>query len=290
VSNGIRIFEHNFRNSRLDLLLCMVVFFLPTGRIKFSKNSVAGFSLEYALLNVSGYIFYSMYSVGGTIYAHLGTGKVEPNDLVFALHGVALSSAHLTQAFIYERGAQKTFALWAIVLLIVEWTMIFVTFLLEGLIDVGEFPSGYNTFKAAGYSKALITLLKYCPQVYLNYSRKSTVGWSIHNVILDFIGGTFSILQQVIDMIYNGKTEGNWNFFGSGGDAFNIVKFMLGAMSIIFDVIFMFQHFVLYRISHDHEILDEDVFDLKSSKHTFLADEDENYKSLTKNGEIINKT
>jgi cystinosin len=172
-----------------------------------------------------------MYSVGGTVYTHLGTGKVETNDLVFALHAFALSSVQLTQAFIYERGEQKTFALWAVVLLVVEWITVLATFLLEGLIDVGEFPSGYNTFKAAGYSKALITLLKYCPQVYLNYSRKSTVGWSIHNIMLDFTGGSLSILQQVIDMIYNGKTEGDWNFFGSGGDAFNVVKFMLGAMS-----------------------------------------------------------
>jgi len=27
--------------------------------------------------------------------------------------------------------------------------------------------------------------------VYLNYIRESTVGWSIENVLLDLIGGTF---------------------------------------------------------------------------------------------------
>ena len=35
-------------------------------------------------------------------------------------------------------------------------------------------------------------------KVYLNYKRKSTVGWSITNIMLDFTGGTFSILQDVI--------------------------------------------------------------------------------------------
>jgi hypothetical protein len=33
--------------------------------------------------------------------------------------------------------------------------------------------------------------------------------------------------------------------FAGGG--FNIVKWMLGVMSIGFDIIFMFQHYVLYR-------------------------------------------
>ena len=45
-----------------------------------------------------------------------------------------------------------------------------------------------------GYCKALITFVKYCPQVYLNFKRKSTVGWNIYNILLDLTGGTFSLL------------------------------------------------------------------------------------------------
>lgn len=94
-----------------------------------------------------------------------------------------------------------------------------------------------------GYSKALITLVKYMPQVYLNWKRKSTVGWSLANVLLDFTGGAFSFAQQGID---------NWNQskkfvdFGAS-DGFNIVKFLLSVIAMIFDLIFMFQHYVLYR-------------------------------------------
>ena len=80
------------------------------------------------------------------------------------------------------------------------------------------------------------------PQVYLNYSRKSTVGWSIANVLLDFTGGMLSVLQIFID----GANTGNWNVFGGGG-AFNIAKFCLGFISITFDIIFMVQHYLLYR-------------------------------------------
>ena len=38
--------------------------------------SVGGFSLEFALLNPSGFFFYSVYSVGGRVNPNLGTGSV----------------------------------------------------------------------------------------------------------------------------------------------------------------------------------------------------------------------
>ena len=120
--------------------------FYPQWILNWKKKSVAGFSLEFALLNVSGFFFYSTYSIGGFVYPHLGTGTVEPNDLVFAIHAFLLSSVQFTQAFIYERGKQKSFALWAIVLLIWEWITLLVVFLLEGIIDIGLLPQGFNFF------------------------------------------------------------------------------------------------------------------------------------------------
>ena len=66
------------------------------------------------------------------------------------------------------------------------------------------------------------------PQVYLNYKRKSTVGWSLENILLDFTGGMFSMVQQFIDTA------------NIVGEEFNIVKFLLGLISVCFDLIFMF--------------------------------------------------
>ena len=37
------------------------------------------------------------------------------------------------------------------------------------------------------------------PQVYLNAVRKSTDGWNIDNVVLDFTGGTLSLAQLLLD-------------------------------------------------------------------------------------------
>lgn len=33
----------------------------------------------------------------------------------------------------------------------------------------------------------------------MNYKRKSTIGWSIGNIFLDFAGGILSILQMIIN-------------------------------------------------------------------------------------------
>ena len=117
--------------------------FYPQLYIIYKSKSVAGFSLEYALLNVSGYLFYSMYSLGGYIYPHLGTGTVELSDVAFAVHGLLLSSAHLTTAFIYKRGIQKHlgehiafyfksyFKVWAMLLLVFEWALLIIVFTIE---------------------------------------------------------------------------------------------------------------------------------------------------------------
>ena len=149
-------------------LISWTVSFYPQAILNWQKKSVAGFSIEFAILNVWGFFFYSLYSVGGYIYSHLGTGVVDLNDLLFAVHAYLISSIHLSQVFIYDRGNQTTFAIWVVLLLIVEWIVIFALFMLEGVIGVTWLPNSANTFRMAGYWKALITLLKYWPQVSLS--------------------------------------------------------------------------------------------------------------------------
>ena len=89
-----------------------------------------------------------------------------------------------------------------------------------------------------GYVKLTTVVVKYIPQAWLNYKRKSTVGWSIYPMLLDFAGGWFSLAQLLIDA----SLQGDWS-----GVIGNPVKFGLGNITIIFDIVFMLQHFVLYR-------------------------------------------
>lgn len=72
----------------------------------------------------------------------------------------------------------------------------------------------------------------------MNYKRQATTGWSIHNILLDFTGGLFSIAQMFL-ISYN---YDDWiSIFG------NFTKFGLGVISIFFDIFFMIQHYILYK-------------------------------------------
>lgn len=72
----------------------------------------------------------------------------------------------------------------------------------------------------------------------MNYRRKSTLGWSIGNILLDFTGGTLSMLQ----MMLNAYNYDDWqSLFGDP------TKFGLGLFSVLFDIVFIVQHYVLYR-------------------------------------------
>lgn len=161
--------------------------------------------------------------------------------MCFALHAFCLSSVQLVQIWMYDRGVQKDINKYVVMFLVFLWLCSLTTYTYE----VSGHPIknlNWDTFLVMGYCKAAISFVKYIPQVYLNYSRQSTVGWSLANVLLDLTGGVLSFLQIWI----NAQALGEPVF---SGEAFNLVKFILSCMSILFDSIFLFQHYVLYSHS-----------------------------------------
>ena len=85
--------------------------------------------------------------------------------------------------------------------------------------------------------KLILTVWKYIPQVFANFKRQSTIGWSIIQQLLDFSGGVLSMLQLLIDSSLQADLSGI-----SG----NPVKVGLSQISLVFDIIFITQHYVLY--------------------------------------------
>ncbi|KAK7844798.1 cystinosin like protein [Quercus suber] len=74
-------------------------------------------------------------------------------------------------------------------------------------------------------------------EVFMNFARKSTDGFSIGNILLDFSGGVANYGQMAVQSI----DQDSWvNFYG------NIGKTLLSLVSIFFDLIFIFQHYVIY--------------------------------------------
>ena len=223
--------------------------FYPQTWQNYCTKSVAGFSVEFAMLNPVGFYFYTIYNLQGLVDPAIGnTGTIYTNDLFFAVHAVALASIQFTQIFMYDNGKQKSINWYVVAFLCVEFTAIGTVFGIE-LNRAATLDQNWGTIRLCGYCKAAITFIKYMPQVYLNWQRKSTVGWSIENVMLDFFGGAFSFSQLVVDSTARGKP-----LFGGGGDqGFNIVKFLLSIFAMMFDIIFLIQHYVLYRGAWEHE-------------------------------------
>ena len=89
-----------------------------------------------------------------------------------------------------------------------------------------------------GYIKLVATFVKYIPQAWFNYQRQSTKGWSIGQILFDFAGGILSLSQLLIDA----SLQADWS-----GVLGNPAKLGLSNISLFFDIIFITQHYVLYR-------------------------------------------
>ncbi|GIY16616.1 cystinosin homolog [Caerostris darwini] len=226
--------------------ICWSISFYPQVIENYRRKSVVGLNFDFLGLNLTGFIAYSVFNIGVRYIREVqleyhiahptGVIPVEVNDVVFSVHAVFVTILTIGQCFIYERGDQ-TIAKSTVAVLALVWSTAAVFLLLTAL-HVNKYTPWLTFLYFFSYVKLGVTLTKYIPQVVYNYKRKSTVGWSIGTVLLDFIGGLFSIGQMFI-ISYN--FDDWYSLIG------NFTKFGLGIASIAFDVIFMVQHFCLYR-------------------------------------------
>ncbi|CAE7298167.1 unnamed protein product [Symbiodinium sp. KB8] len=219
--------------------------FYPQFWLNYVRKSVIGMSFDYQLLNVVGFTAYTIFncsfyyneSVKQQYFdKHHAHNVVQANDVFFALHALFWTFMTCGQIFFYERGTQR-FGLFTLIISIGS-TVLFGIYAI--VIAAGVQGSIFNWLDyviGVSYVKLGVTLIKYAPQVYLNYSRQSTAGWNVWNVLLDFTGGSLSVLQQLLDCAWTN----NWE--GISGDP---VKFALGLTSMVFDTMFMTQHYCLY--------------------------------------------
>lgn len=226
--------------------------FYPQIYSNFKRKSVVGLNFDFLALNIYGFTMYSLFNCGLYFSATIqeeyfrrhprGLNPVQLNDVFFSLHAAFATFVTVIQCIIYERGDQRV----SIVgrgLLGLFTLIVIVTCSLAGASKL----EWLDFLTYCSFIKLCITLIKYIPQAYMNYKRKSTVGWSIGNIFLDFIGGFLSILQMTL----NAYNYDDWvSFFGDA------TKFGLGLFSLIFDIFFMLQHYVFYRDSKEFTIVD----------------------------------
>lgn len=206
-------------------------------------NVLVGFTAYYA----STQAFYSSTTIRDEYAARHGglAPTVRVNDVSFALHGLVLSvittSQYLAPRLLWGFEPSKGSRPSSVALGVIAGSVVGV--ILTVIVAAsGDSWSALDVVYAVGYVKVVVTLVKYTPQALANWRNRSTVGWSIAQILLDLGGGVLSLAQLAIDSYL----QRDWS-----GVTGNPVKFALGNASLVYDGIFVVQHYILYR--HNRE-------------------------------------
>ncbi|KAI5443361.1 cystinosin homolog isoform X1 [Lathyrus oleraceus] len=216
--------------------------FYPQLFMNFSRKSVVGLNFNYLLLNNTKQSLYLIYNASLYFSSTLqfqyhkkyGFDQMIPvaaNDVAFSIHAVLITTILLFQVIIYERGNQSISKITMGII-----TMVWVT---AGVCFFIAFPSNSWLWLVTIFNtmQVLLASIKYIPQAVMNFMLKSTDGFCIGNVFLDFIGGISNVAQMVTQSIDQNSLV---NFYG------NLGKVLLSLVTLFFDILFMFQRFVLY--------------------------------------------
>ncbi|KAK6216218.1 hypothetical protein LQW54_003792 [Pestalotiopsis sp. IQ-011] len=240
---------------------CWSASFYSQPLLSWRRKSTSGTTVDFPLINTFGFCAYLTSNVAfyySPLIRHQyalrqGEGHVPTvafNDIIFALHAVIVCTITTSQYMLpslwgFERapGTRPSRLILGVATGSVL-TIAGVIFLVAGQ-DPGLDPrrswAWLDVVYAISYVKLFVTLIKYAPQLYYNAQNQSTKGWSIWQILLDFAGGILSIAQLGIDSYL----QGDWT-----GVTGNPVKFALGNVSMLYDLCFMTQHYILYRGSN----------------------------------------
>lgn len=225
--------------------LAWSISFYPQALLNHQRRSTTGLSIDFCLLNFFGHTCYCIYNSSffwsPTIQEeyrsrHSGSDNlVEINDVAFSIHACLLSGLTLYQVWLYDDWKTNPSSIYTKVTL---FSMTAIAVISASFIGYGLRGQWLNLVYALSVFKIMITCMKYIPQIMLNSERKSTVGWNIWGMLLDLVGGVLSTVQLFGDAINVGDVKDG--VFG------NSAKLGLGALSIVFDVVLIVQHYVLY--------------------------------------------
>ena len=259
MKTALRLLEEEKKNGLyyLSHILGWIYFFAWSisfyGQVieNFRRQSVSGLNFDFEIYNLVGFTTYTIYNIRGYIDDNLGTGTIEIQDIIFAAHALLLTIVTIIQILYYFNPKDKLQTISHItitIILVMIWGAILLVIVESGLEYYDPHVKEnrkyiFNSLVYMGWCKVFISLIKYIPQVISNYKRKSTIGWNIHNILLDFTGGAFSFGQNIIDSFrdeFSVTSEGQPR-------GLNIAKFALSFISMFFDIIFMTQHYILYK-------------------------------------------
>ncbi|XP_045119251.1 cystinosin homolog isoform X2 [Portunus trituberculatus] len=221
------------------------VSFLPQILHNWRRRSVVGLSFDFLTFNWIGFFSYFIFNMGLYWLTDIQEQyslrypqrilHVRLNDVIFPLYAVVCVTLQIGQCFLYERSKGQRVSTTCRVL-----SGLLVASAAVGCVLVPLVESWWwlDVLYLLSYIKLTITCIKYVPQLWVNHKRRSTEGWSIYQVILDFTGGTLSLVQMFL-------LSGNYDDWLSL--LTDPAKLGLGLLSIMFNILFFIQHYCLYR-------------------------------------------
>ncbi|KAF1807762.1 PQ loop repeat-domain-containing protein [Mucor lusitanicus] len=222
--------------------------FYPQVYLNWRRKSVRGLSIDFLFYNVLGFFCYSIYNLAFYCNQEIRDqyqqrhpnsehNLVRMNDVVFSVHGFLISLFILLQTCVYKKHESQHISSFAAAFV---WLAVMGSVLVISTIHYGG-AIWLDFMYYLSSVKLIVSFIKYLPQVWLNYKRQSTQGWSIGFIFWDLSGGLLSILQLLLDAYI----DGDWS--GIEGDN---VKLGLGVIVVVYDAIFLIQHYILYPHNH----------------------------------------
>ncbi|KAI9333313.1 PQ loop repeat-domain-containing protein [Obelidium mucronatum] len=212
--------------------LAWSISFYPQVILNAQRKSIDGLSIDFVMLNWFGFTCYAVFN--GFHYFVFKSPDVQIQDLSFSVHAWILCAVTVAQSLWYSPEPRftsilnKTSTSTRLILPTCTVAIFAAAFALPGL----------SWLTLLGSVKVGISLIKYVPQLLLNWRNKSTIGWSITNILLDASGGVLSVGQLFVDSSRLGRSVLD-----------NPVKLALGLQSLSFDFLFILQHYVWFTDS-----------------------------------------
>lgn len=163
---------------------------------------------------------------------------LKANDVAYTVHG--LLSVMIIYFQVHFTDYRKSHAHLSAYTQIILYFVCFTCFLTVGSVLVMRDHSPIKLLDVAemlGFVKVCMSTYKYIPQLIYNHRRRSTKGWAINSMLLDIIGSVSSLAQLFLDGYLNNDIGSVWA---------NTSKLCLALVTMIFDMLFLFQHYVLF--------------------------------------------
>lgn len=223
-------------------LYCVSFFFQP---IQFYQTkTITGYKIDFIIMNLFGYSCFLLFKLKGLFNNKIGIKETNPIDLVIIIYLIVIMI--ITIIMIIKYKDEKDLKIYPIISKIIILLLFGASllFILESVLEKynPEEHINFNYYIYLGLSKYIMDLIKYIPQLILNKSKNSTIGWNIYYIIFELISIIFYYLS-IVSEIYNNsldilnppENESKLMFYTE-----LIVPFIV----IIYDILFIIQHYL----------------------------------------------